>query len=128
MDYVLLKQAHISFALISIAGFVLRWAWSMKGSRWACHRLTRTVPHVIDTLFLASGLGLAFTIEQYPFVSGWLTAKVIGLLAYILLGMAAMSTRIPRSVRVAGFLAAVSSFAWIVSVARLKSPWGLLGI
>ena len=128
MDYVLLKQVHISLAVISIAGFVLRWGWSMRGSTLAHHRLTRIAPHVVDTLFLTSALLLAYTIGQYPFTSGWLTAKVIGLLAYILLGMTAMSTRISRPGRVLGFLAALLCFAWIVSAARLKSPWGLIGI
>jgi uncharacterized membrane protein SirB2 len=128
MNYLLLKQVHVSFALLSITGFVLRWAWVMKRSRWSQHRLTKTTPHIIDTLFLASGLMLAYTIEQYPFLTDWLTAKVVGLLAYILLGMAAMSGRISRTGKVIAFVAAVSSYAWILSVAMLKSPWGFLVI
>ena len=98
MDYVLLKQVHISLAIISIAGFVLRWGGSMRGSTLAHHRLTRIAPHVVDTLFLTSALLLAYTIGQYPFTSGWLTAKVIGLLAYILLGATAMSARVSRRI------------------------------
>jgi uncharacterized membrane protein SirB2 len=85
------------------------------------------VPHVIDTLFLASGLTLAWTIAQYPFLTGWLTAKVSGLLAYILLGMTAMSGRISRRARAIAFFTALLSYAWILSVAMLKSPWGFLG-
>jgi uncharacterized membrane protein SirB2 len=124
MDYVHLKQLHISFAVLSIAGFVLRWNWSIKKSRLSRHRFTKIAPHVIDTLFLASGLILAFTIGQYPFTSSWLTAKVTGLLGYILLGMAAMSNKIPRAAQLIAFLGAVSCYAWIVSIAWLKSPWG----
>jgi uncharacterized membrane protein SirB2 len=127
MNFLLLKQAHISFALLSISGFVLRWTWVMMRSRWSHHRLTKSVPHVIDTLFLISGLMLAFTLGQYPFHTDWLTAKVTGLLAYILLGMAAMSKRASRTGKVVAFLAAVFSYAWIVSVALSKSPWGFLG-
>jgi len=124
MDYVLLKTVHISFAVLSIAGFVLRWNWSMRKSQLSRHQFTKIAPHVIDTLFLTSGLILAFTIGQYPFTSGWLTAKVTGLLGYILLGVAAMSNKVPRTGRVIAFLGAVSCYAWILSVARLKSPWG----
>jgi len=127
MNYLLLKQAHISFALLSISGFVLRWTWLMMRSRWSQHRLTKTAPHIIDTLFLTTGLILAFTIEQYPFLADWLTAKLTGLLVYILLGMTAMSGRISRAGKVVAFLAAVSIYAWILSVALLKSPWGFLG-
>ena len=128
MDYVLLKQVHISFAVLSIAGFVLRWIWKITGFRFSGHRITKTAPHVIDTLFLASGLMLAFTIGQYPLTTAWLTAKLVGLVGYILLGMAAMSTRVTRTGQLIAFLAAVSSYAWIISVARLKSPWGFIGL
>jgi uncharacterized membrane protein SirB2 len=128
MIYLLLKQVHVGFALLSISGFVLRWTWVMMRSRWSQHRLTKTAPHIIDTLFLTSGLMLAYTIGQYPFFTGWLTAKVVGLLVYILLGMAAMSGRISRKGKVIAFVAAVSSYAWILSVAMLKSPWGFLVI
>jgi uncharacterized membrane protein SirB2 len=31
-----------------------------------------------------------------------------------------------RHGRILAFLAAISVFAWMVSVARLKSPWGFL--
>lgn len=128
MNYLLLKQVHVGFALLSISGFILRWWWVMMNSRWSHHRLTKTAPHVIDTLFLASGLMLAFTIGQYPFLSGWLTAKLAGLLAYILLGMAAMSGKISTTGKVTAFLAALSSYAWILSVALLKSPWGFFSL
>jgi len=52
----------------------------------------------------------------------------VGLIGYILLGMAAMSARVTGTGRLIAFLAAVSSYAWIISVARLKSPWGFIGL
>ncbi len=116
----------MSFALASILGFMLRWSWRISGSPLAHLRLTKIAPHVIDTLFLAAGVALTFTIHQYPFYSDWLTAKIIGLLAYIVLGMFAMSAKLSRPWRVAAFLAAISIFGWIVSVALSKSPWGFL--
>lgn len=127
MNYVLLKQVHVFFALASIIGFILRWNWKMSGSRLSQMKLTKTAPHVIDTLFLTTGVALAFTINQYPFSTAWLTAKITGLLVYIMLGMFAMSDKISRPWRVMAFLAAISTYAWILTVARFKSPWGLLG-
>jgi uncharacterized membrane protein SirB2 len=123
MNYVLLKQVHVSFALVSIIGFMLRWNWSIRGSRLAQLRSTKTVPHIIDTLFLATGVALTFTINQFPLSSHWLTAKVTGLLVYIVLGLFAMSGKVSRPWRVTAFLAAISTYAWILSVARFKSPW-----
>jgi len=125
MSYVLLKQVHVGFAVVSISGFVLRWLWVMAGSSLSAHRLTKSAPHVVDTLFLASGFLLAMTIDQYPWSDSWLTAKLCGLVAYILFGIAAMSVS-SITVRVAAFISAILSYGWILSVARLKSPWGLL--
>ena len=127
MNYVLLKQIHMAFALVSIIGFVLRWSWKMSGSGRSQLRLTKTVPHVVDTLFLASGVTLIFTIHQFPLTTAWLTAKIAGLLAYIVLGMFAMSAKAPRTWQVACFIAALSTYAWIFSVARSKSPLGFIG-
>ncbi len=127
MDYVLLKQVHMAFALVSFIGFVLRWSWKMNGSSLSQLKLTRTAPHVVDTLFLASGVALIFTIHQYPLSTAWLTAKIAGLLAYIVLGMFAMSAKVPRTWQVASFIAAMSTYAWIYSVARTKSALGFIG-
>ena len=127
MGYALLKQVHVFFALSSIIGFMLRWNWKMSGSHLSQMRLTKTAPHIIDTLFLATGVVLAFTINQYPFSNAWLTAKITGLLVYIVLGMLAMSGKVSRPWRITAFLAAISTYAWILTVARFKSPWGILG-
>ena len=115
MNYVLLKQVHMLFALASIIGFMLRWNWRMSGSRLSQMKLNKTAPHIIDTLFLATGVALTFTINQYPFSTAWLTAKIAGLLVYIVLGMLAMSGKVSRPWRVTAFLAAVSTYAWILT-------------
>ena len=127
MNYVLLKQVHVFFALTSIIGFMLRWNWRMSGSLLSQMKLTKIAPHVIDTLFLTTGVALTFTINQYPFSTAWLTAKITGLLVYIVLAMFAMSGKISRPWRITAFFAAVSTYAWILTVARFKSPWGLFG-
>ena len=126
MNYVLLKQVHVFFALTSIIGFMLRWNWRMSGSRLSQMKLTKIAPHVVDTLFLTTGVALAFTINQHPLSTPWLTAKISGLLVYIVLAMFAMSGKVSRPWRVTAFLAAVSTYAWILTVARLKSPWGFI--
>jgi uncharacterized membrane protein SirB2 len=126
MSYPLLKIIHIYLALASIAGFALRWWWMNSGSPLLQTRPVRILPHVIDTLFLAAGIGLAVTIGQYPFVHGWLTAKVLGLIAYIVLGTLALKrAKTPRG-RTLAFVAALVTFAWVVSMARSKNPLGFL--
>ena len=46
-------------------------------------RWVKIVPHLVDTLLLASAVALAVMSHQYPLANGWLTAKVAGLLIYI---------------------------------------------
>ncbi len=125
MNYLFLKQVHIAFAVISFAGFALRWSWRAAGSGLARHRLTRVVTHLVDTLLLLTGVLLIITTAQYPWHTAWLAAKLCGLLVYILLGMAAMSARSGR-LRITAFIGAVSVFAWIGFSALLKSPRGFL--
>ena len=81
------------------------------------------VPHVIDTALLASAVALAVTIRQYPGTSAWLTAKVAGLVAYIVLGTIALKRRKSRRVRIAAFYGALAVFVYIVGVAATRDPF-----
>ena len=100
----------------------------MRQSALATHPWTRVLPHLIDTLFLASGIWLALIIQQYPFVDAWLTAKIFGLLSYIALASLALKRARSRALSTGFFIAALLSFGWIVSVARLKSALGFFGL
>lgn len=124
--YLALKHFHITCVVLSGAGFALRGWWSITGSDLLRAKLTRRLPHIIDTGLLGSAITLAWMSGQYPFVQGWLTAKVLGLLAYIGLGMLALKPVRPPGVRLAAFLAALATFAYIVSVALSKNPIGFL--
>ena len=81
--YLALKHFHITCVVLSGAGFALRGWWAITGSGLLRAKLTRRLPHIIDTCLLGSAITLAWMSGQYPFVQGWLTAKVLGLLAYI---------------------------------------------
>lgn len=124
--YALFKNLHVFFVTLSVAGFLLRGYWMMSGNPLSQHRLARRLPHVIDSLLLATALVIAVMAAQYPFVAPWLTAKVLGLLAYIVLGAVALTYGRSQGGRVAAFVGALLVFAWIVSVAITKQPAGFL--
>lgn len=124
--YLAVKNLHVLCAVLSGTGFVLQGIWMMMRSPVLEHRVTRTLPHVIDTIFLASAITLAVMSAQYPFVAPWLTAKVIGLLVYILLGAVALRRGRTMRIRVLAFVGAVALFGWIVSVALSRTPAGIL--
>ena len=127
MDYLLVKYLHVTCVVLSVSLFVLRGTLELSAQPWRQWRLLKVAPHVIDTTLLTAALWLAWRIGQYPFVNGWLTAKVLALLAYILLGMRALGKRTPQGQRLPFFLAALLSVGYIVGVALTHSPsWGLL--
>lgn len=124
--YLSIKHLHILCAILSISGFLLQGVWMMRRSPLLDHRVTRTLPHVIDTVFLGSAIALATMSGQYPFVAPWVTAKVVALVVYILLGATALRWGGSMRIRELALFAAVFTFSWIVSVALSKDPAGFL--
>lgn len=120
--YLALKFLHISCVVLSGSGFVLRGWWMLTDSPLRQHRLTRMLPHLVDTVLLGSALTMAWLSHQYPFAQSWLTAKFFGLLAYILLGSLALKRGRSKAARALYFGLALLAFAYIVSVAMTKSP------
>lgn len=128
MDYFVLRHIHLAAVTLSGAGFVLRGFLMLRGSPLLGHRLLKVAPHVIDTVLLASAIAMAVISAQYPLQQDWLTAKLAGLLAYIVLGSFALKRGRTRTIRAAFFVAALVSFAYIVSVALLRDPRGFLAL
>jgi uncharacterized membrane protein SirB2 len=121
--YMALKHLHMTFAGLSIGLFVLRGIWMFADSPRLNAKLTRIVPHVVDTVLLASAVGLMFVIHQYPFAQGWLTAKLLGLVLYIVLGTIALKRGSTKTIRGVAFFAAVAVFVWIFMTATMRMPW-----
>ncbi len=124
--YLIAKNIHVGSVILSLGGFAARGALMLIGSPMLNARFVRIAPHIVDTVLLASALWLAWIIRQYPFVNGWLTAKVIGLIAYIVLGAIALRRGKAKAVRIAAFVAAAATAFYIVSVALTHDARGLL--
>ena len=124
-DYATVKAVHVGAATLSVSLFVLRGAWMLRAPARLAIPWVRVVPHLIDTVLLASALWLAWQLGVDG-TRGWLWAKVVALVAYILLGSVALKRgRTPRT-RAIAFALAIATFAYIVSVALAKSPLGIL--
>ena len=120
--FVTLKTIHMITITITICGFLLRGIWMLQGSPLLQARATKILPHVNDTILLLSAVGAGAAINQYPFVNGWLTAKVLGALAYILLGAIALSYGPTRRIRATAFAGALGCFGYVIFVAATKNP------
>lgn len=121
MSYAALKHLHVATVAISYALFFVRGIWMMRGSPLLQRRWVKVLPHVNDTVLLAAGVTLAVMIAQYPFVAGWLTAKVLALLAYIAIGSMAIRRGRTRGARIGAWIAGQLVFAYIVLVAFTKN-------
>lgn len=122
MSYIAVKHLHVTFAALSGILFFLRGIWMLGESSLLQQKWVKIVPHVIDTLLLGSALVMVFWSGQYPFVQGWLTAKVLALIAYIVLGTIALKRGKTKQVRVTAFIAALVVFAYIIKVALTRQP------
>ena len=120
VNYLAIKHIHITFAALSGGFFLLRGLWMLLDSPMLQRRWVRIVPHVVDTLLLTSALVLVFWSGQYPFVQNWLTAKVLALVAYIVLGTIALKRGRTKGMRTFALLAALATFAYIVAVALTR--------
>ena len=122
----MIKTIHVLTALISVSLFILRGLGHFCDARFMRRRWVRIVPHVNDTILLFSAALLTVQIGQYPFMVGWLTAKLVALVVYILLGMVALKWARTLPLQISAWFAALAVFAYIVSVAISRQPQGFL--
>jgi len=122
MTYQMLKLVHVSLVLLSIGGFMVRGWWMLKDSPRLRLQLTRVLPHVADTLLLASGVGLAVWARFNPLHQPWLMAKLLALVVYILLGTLALKRGRTRTLRIWALAAAVGVYGYMLATAVSHDP------
>jgi len=117
--YGALKALHITCVALSIGGFVLRMWWKLQAPTLLQHRSVKIVPHVVDTVLLVSGVALAWQLGA-DCVRSWLPAKMVALIAYIVLGTIALRRGPTRTTQIGAAAAAVLVFLYIIAVAIHK--------
>lgn len=121
--YSTLKAVHVTAVVLSGAGLLVRWLLQLA-QVGGDSRALRVLPHVVDTVLLASAITLAFVGRFNPLATPWLAAKLIALPIYIVAGAIALRGAPAR--RLPAFIVAAVAFAYIVSVALTKQPLGFL--
>ena len=122
------KFLHVACVALGGTGFLLRGLLMLADRRPAGSGWLRLAPHVNDTLLLTAGIALAFMSGQYPFVDGWLTAKALAVTIYIVLGSLALKAGRSKAIRLAAWLGGLAVYAYLISVALLKNPYGFLAL
>jgi uncharacterized membrane protein SirB2 len=115
-----LKHIHMTLAIITILGFLLRSVWLFKQSPSLQKKWVKITPHIIDTLLLATGITLWATWYGAVF-QPWIVAKLIMIVLYIAFGIVTFKTQ-SKGLRGIAFTLAIVSFATILYLARTKPP------
>jgi uncharacterized membrane protein SirB2 len=123
----LLKHVHVTCVALSGAGFFIRGIWMIRESPRLHEKWVRVLPHIIDTTLLVSAILLAWQIRQYPFGHAWLTAKVLALVAYIVIGAVGLKYGKTKKIRVTAWLVAMAIFLYIVLVALTRQVLPYIG-
>ena len=119
--YFTVKFIHVSAAILTVSGFTLRGLWMLSGSALLDHKLVRILPHVIDTVFLLSGIALIVLLRLPVLSQPWLLTKLLAVVVYILLGMVALRRGRSRRTRAIAFALALMTLVYITGVACNKS-------
>lgn len=127
MEYIVVKYLHVSCAALSYGGFLARGILMLRAAPMLQARWVRIVPHVVDTMLLASAVALSVMSRRYPFVEPWLTAKVIAVVVYIGAGIVALRRGKTRRTRIIAWIVAQIVFVYIVAVAVTRSPLPISG-
>lgn len=120
--FVSLKAIHVAAVVISGLGLVLRYALVQANAPAVRWRGFRVIPHGVDTVLLASAIGLLFVGRIDPLHTPWLAAKLTALPLYIVAG--ALALRGPARYRTLAIVCAAVAFSYIVAVAITKHPLG----
>ncbi len=114
--YPMLKHLHMTLAMISILGFVLRSVWLFTNSQLINKKPVKILPHIIDTLLLVSGLTLMIITTQYPSLFNWVTMKLVFIVAYIAFGICTFKAQ-AKNKQVLFFLLAIGSVFAVLHLA-----------
>lgn len=120
MLYTIIKSLHISAVVVSGLLFFWRGLRALFGYNNNGFTL-KILPHIIDTILLASAIYLAYLLHAYPFYQHWLTAKLFGLLAYIFFGYYTLKKAKGFFSVLFFFLLALASYAYIIGAAHFHS-------
>ncbi|HEY0845528.1 MAG TPA: SirB2 family protein [Noviherbaspirillum sp.] len=123
MSYFAVKHLHMTCAALSGLLFLARGFLMLRESPLLHRRWINSSSHVIDTVLLGSALIMVIWSAQYPFVQGWLTAKVIAVVAYIVVGAIALRRGKTKGIRTGAFVVALLLLGYIVKVALTKQPF-----
>jgi uncharacterized membrane protein SirB2 len=120
-----IKILHVIAVLCSGGLFFVRGLMVLNNRQVAMAAPVRYLSYGIDTVLLAAALLLVAMLPAGVFANGWLLEKIVLLVVYIVLGSFALKRARSKKSKAVCFVAAVSVYAFMYSVARTHHPLGI---
>lgn len=125
--YAQIKWVHVAAVLCSGAIFLLRGLLVQAGRQTIVMAApVRYLSYGVDTVLLTAALMLLTILPGAMFANGWLTMKVVLLVAYVGLGTFALKRGRTPKVRAACYVAALLVYVTIIGIALAHHPLGWL--
>ena len=121
-QYLVVRTVHVAAVAISVPLLVVRASIGIRSTPERVPRVLRVLPHIVDTVLLASAVLLTVILRQYPFMVPWVTAKVLALVAYVGVGTVAVKRGATARIRAAALAVALVIAAYIVATALHHDP------
>lgn len=112
--FALLKHLHVWLVLLSIGGFFVRLTWLLANSSRLDQKIVKVAPHIVDTLLLLTGLGMAAMLSYSPFEFSWFSIKLLLVMTYIVLGIISFKVSRKSLRAIFGFSALLTACAIII--------------
>jgi len=106
----------MTLALVSIALFTLRFAWTLMNSDMLTRKWVKITPHIIDTFLLLIGVAMAVKLAINPIEQLWLGEKILAIVFYIFTGYYTLKLARNRVMQVIGYLGAMG---WVIMAMRI---------
>jgi uncharacterized membrane protein SirB2 len=126
--YPQIRAVHIGAVLASGTLFVLRGVGVLAGARWPQAAALRGLSYGIDTVLLTAALMLLSSLPAAVFANHWLTAKLILLVVYVVLGSLALKRARGVRARAVCFVTALAVYVAMLGIARTHQPLGWLAL
>ncbi len=117
-----LLMLHKAAVLVSIIGFFARGIGHIFQHNWITKKPVKIVPHIVDTLLIVSAVAVV-AMTGFSFSDPWIVAKILGLIAYIGLGLMAFRFAKTRGAKALYWLLALVVLFYLVAVAVHKQAW-----
>lgn len=116
--YSILKQTHMTFVLLAIIIFVMRFYWLKTGHVNAQKPLFKKIHLHTHLTIIVLGIVLMGLVQWNPFAQGgyWLLEKLIAFVAYFAMVQVALNEQTKKHIQ---WLAFIGTFGWLAFIAKL---------